>query len=195
MSDGSWKMLISFEDVAGIDLIGHVIEGAVIAVGDDGIGLGLEEGEVVDHTAAEEGDAVFEGGFIDDDLGAFGFDAFHYALDGALAEVVRVGLHGEAVNANDDFALLGGVEGTGAGVVARFAEYLISDVVLAGAVGFHDGFDEVLGYIVEVGKELFGVFGEAVAAVAEAGIVIVRADARIEAYAVDDGLCVKAFHL
>ena len=40
----------------------------------------LEFGEVVDYAAAEEGRAVFEGGLVDDDGGAFGLHAFHHAL-------------------------------------------------------------------------------------------------------------------
>ena len=37
-----------------------------------------------------------EGGFIDNDVGAFCLYALHYPLDAALTEVVGVGLHGEA---------------------------------------------------------------------------------------------------
>ena len=92
--------LIAAEEVAGIDLIFHVVEDGVVAVGDDGSGLGLELGEVVDDATAEEGGAVLEGGLIDNDLRALGFDALHDALDGRLTEVVGVGFHGEAEDAN-----------------------------------------------------------------------------------------------
>ena len=46
-----------------------------------------------------------------------------------------------------------------------------------------------------VGEELFGVFGEAVAAVAEGGIVVVGADAGVEGDAVDDVFGVQTFGL
>ncbi len=62
--------------------------------------MGFELSQIVDDEAAEEGAPVLEGGLVDDDLGTFGFDALHDALDGGLTEVVRVGLHGEAVDTN-----------------------------------------------------------------------------------------------
>jgi len=46
-------------------------------------------------------------------------------------------------------------------------------------------------YITVVGEELFGVFGQAVAAVAERGIVVVVADARVEADPLDDLLGIQ----
>ena len=46
--------------------------------------------------------------------------------------------------------------------------------------------DEVLRDLAVIGEELFGVFGQAVAAVAEGRVVVVVADARVEANAVDD---------
>ena len=92
--------LVAFEDVAGVDLVLHVVEARVIPIRDDGLALGLEFGEVVDHQASEESGAVVEGGFVDNHLGAFGFDAFHHALDGTLAEVVAVALHRQAVDAD-----------------------------------------------------------------------------------------------
>ncbi len=70
----------------------------------------LEVGEVVDDAAAEEGGAVSKGRLVDDDLGAFGLDALHHALDGRLAEVVGVGLHGQAVNAYHTVVLVLGTE-------------------------------------------------------------------------------------
>lgn len=85
--------LVAFEDVASIDFVFYVIQTTIVPICDDGLGLLFELGEIIDNEAAEEGGAVLEGGFIDDDLGAFGFDALHNALDGALAEVVGVRLH------------------------------------------------------------------------------------------------------
>ena len=73
--------LISTEEVAGIYLCSDIIEDGIVAIGDDGLGKGLELGEVINDTAAEEGGAVFEGGLVDDDLGSLGLDAFHHALN------------------------------------------------------------------------------------------------------------------
>ncbi len=186
---------VAAEDVARVDFVLDVVEGGVVAVGYDGLALGLEGTEVVDHTAAEEGGAVFEGGFVDDYFGSLGLDAFHNALDGTLTEVVGVGLHGEAIDADDAGVFLAGVEtvGVGVAVVAGFLKHGIGYVVLTGAVALHDGLDEVFGYVGVVGKELFGVLGQAVAAVAEGGIVVVSADAGIESNAFDDGAGVETF--
>ena len=46
-----------------------------------------------------------------------------------------------------------------------------------------------------IGQQLLGVLGQAVAAVAEAGVVVVGADARVHAHAVDDLLRVEPIHL
>ena len=73
--------LIPPEHIPRIYLFGNVIQAGIIAVGDDGVGEGLEAFEVVYYKAAEEGGAVFKGGFVDDYSGPFGFDAFHYPLD------------------------------------------------------------------------------------------------------------------
>ena len=61
------KLLVATEEVAGVDLVFHIVEDGVVAVGDDGIALTLELGQVVDDTAAEEHGAVGEGRFVDDD--------------------------------------------------------------------------------------------------------------------------------
>ena len=51
--------------------------------------------------------------------------------------------------------------------------------VFAGVVSADDGLDEGLGHVGVVGQQLFGVFGQAVAAVAETWVVIVGADAGV----------------
>ena len=112
------------------------------------------------------------------DLGLY---ALHDALHGARAEVVGVGLHRQAVDAHDRLRL------ALVGAVPHHLQHLVGDEVLAGAIGIHDGLDQVLRHVFVVGKQLLGVLGRAVAAVAEAGVVVVRPDARLqEANAVDD---------
>lgn len=90
------------KNVPCIDLVLHIIQARVIAVGDNGLGLLFEGIQIVDYTAAKEGAAVFEGGFIDDDIGSLGLDTLHDALDGRLAEIVRAGLHRQAIDTDGD---------------------------------------------------------------------------------------------
>lgn len=94
------RVLISSEEVASVDFVLDIVQDGVVTVGDDGLGLLLESREVVNDLAAEEGAAVLEGGLVDNDVGSFGFDALHDALDGALTEIVGVGFHGEAEDAD-----------------------------------------------------------------------------------------------
>ena len=89
--------LISSEDVSCIYLFLYIVETRIIAVGDDGIGLSLELGKIIDNKAAEEGAAVFEGRLVYDDIGSLSLDSLHDSLNSRLAEVVGVGLHGQAI--------------------------------------------------------------------------------------------------
>ncbi len=81
---------VAGEEVAGVDAGGDVGEVGGGAVGQDGAAQALELGQLVDHSGAEEGGAVGEGGLVDDYGGALGLDALHHALNGRLAEVVGV---------------------------------------------------------------------------------------------------------
>lgn len=76
-----FQVLVSPEYISCVDLILHVVEARVVAVGDDGVGEFLELVEVIDDLGAEECGAVFECRLIDDYFRAFGLDAFHHALD------------------------------------------------------------------------------------------------------------------
>lgn len=176
-----------------------VIQAGIVPVGEDGGTLGLEFFEVVNYEAAEEGGAVFEGRFVDDDGGAFRLYPLHDALYAALTEVVGVGFHRESVDSDcrrsrrfplSVFHDVGGVV-----VPSCHAEHLVGDEVLTGAVALDDCCHHVLGHVLVVGEELFCVFGEAVTAVAERGIVVMGADARVEPYAFDDCLRIESFYL
>lgn len=78
------------EDIPCVHFLFHVIQTRIVAVGDDGVALGLEGGEIVDYAAAEERGAVGQGRLVDYHLRAFGLYALHHALDARLAEVVGV---------------------------------------------------------------------------------------------------------
>lgn len=107
LSARPYYTLISSKNISGVDLWGDVVEGRVVAVGNDGVALILEASKVVHDLRAEEHCAIFEGWFVDDNLCTFSLDALHHALHGALAEVVRVALHREAVDADNALALAG----------------------------------------------------------------------------------------
>lgn len=161
--------LVAAEDVAGVYFGFYIVEGGVVAVGDDGLGCFFEFCQVVNYLAAEEGCAVFESGLVDDDACAFGFDALHHALDAALTEIVAVTLHCQAIYTDDTLvlgcfavAVCGGIV-----VVSGHFEYLVGDEVFAGAVAFDDCAHHLLWHVGVVGKELLGVFWQAVAAVTE----------------------------
>ena len=188
--------LVTSEQVTGVDLVLDIIETAVIAVGDDGLTALLERGEIVHNLAAEEGRSVFQSRFVDDDGSTLGLDALHDPLNGGLAEVVGVGLHGQAVHADHAGLFRPGVvlAVLAVVVVSGHLEHTVGNKILAGAVGFHDGSDQVFRHIRIVGQQLFGVLGKAIAAVAETGVVVLVADTRIETHAFNDLLGIQTFH-
>lgn len=81
---------ISSKDITCINLILHIIQASIVAVGDDGIALCLECFKVVLNTASKEGAALFQGWLIDDYLCALCLDSLHDTLDGRLAEVIAI---------------------------------------------------------------------------------------------------------
>ena len=165
----------------------HIVQTSVIPVGDDGLAAALELIEVVDDEGTEEGGVVGQGGFIDDDLCAFGFDTLHDTLDGGLAKVIRVRLHGQTIDADRTCVLLRGIKLAFVViiVIAGFGEDAVGDEVLACAVRFNDGFDEVLRHVLIVRQQLFGVLRQAVTAISKRRVVIVRADTWIETNTID----------
>lgn len=94
--------LIPSEDVSCINLILYIVETLIIAVGNDGMALCLELGEVIDYETAEEGASVFKSWLINDNIGTLGLDTLHDALNGRLAEVVGTRFHGQAIEADGD---------------------------------------------------------------------------------------------
>ena len=63
---------------------------------------------------------------------------------------------------------------------------IIHSNVFARGVAVHNGAHDVLWRIAVIGQQLFGVFGQAIAAIAKAGVVVVAAYAGVQTHAVDD---------
>ena len=185
---GNRSPLIPLKQIPCVHLVRHVRELVAPAVGDDHVAVGLEGLQLVGHLGPEELRRV-QRGLVDHHGHALGLHALHDALDGARAEVIRVGLHRQAVDAHDRLRL------ALVHAVPHHLQHLVGDEVLAGAVGLHDGLDQVIRHIPVVRQQLLGVHGQAVSAVAEGGVVIVAADARLQAHAVDDVAGVEAADL
>ena len=183
------------EQVPGIHLVPHVIKAGVIAVCDDCLRPPLELGQVVHNHAPEERAAVLEGGLVDDDRRAFRLNALHHPLDAALAEVVAARLHRKPVYADNGIVLLRGIPAAVILVRSGHPEHLARDEVLTRAVALHYRGHHVLGHVLVVRQKLLRVLREAVAAVAERRVVVVRADPRVKADALDDGGRVQALDL
>ena len=145
--------LVPLKQIPRVHLVRLVRELVASVVGDDHVAAGLEGLQVVAHLGAEELRRV-QRGLVDNHGHALGLHALHDALDGARAEVVGVGLHRQAVDAHDRF-LLAGVH-----AVPHHLQRLVGHEVLAGAVGIHDGLDQVLGHVLVVRQQLLGVLGQ-----------------------------------
>ena len=97
---------VSPEQIPRIDLALHVVQAAVITVGDDCLTLFLKVLQIIDHFASKERRPILQRWFVDDYRRPFGFDSLHDTLDAALPEVVTVGFHRQPVHADDDLLLL-----------------------------------------------------------------------------------------
>lgn len=172
-------MLIAAEEVAGVDLLRDVGEVVGPAVGDDHVAAGLERLEVSRHLGTEEL-VPLVGGLVDDHRNTLCLDALHNALDGARAKVIGTALHSKAVDTDH------GLRDALVDEPVDPLQHLVRHEVLAGGVGVHDRLDEVLGDVPVVGEELAGVLRQAVAAVAEARVVVEVADPGVERDAADD---------
>ena len=118
-------------------------------------------------------------------------------MDAALAEIIAVGFHRQPINPNDTWMLVGGIKIAMPVVVVItcHSQHSIGNKILPRPVTLHDGFNQVLRHILVVCQQLFCVFWQAVTAVTERRIVVMRADSRIEAHAVNNRFGVQPFHL
>ena len=170
---GNRSPLIPLKQIPCVHLVRHVRELVAPAVGDDHVAVGLEGLQLVGHLGPEELRRV-QRGLVDHHGHALGLHALHDALDGARAEVIRVGLHRQAVDAHDRLRL------ALVHAVPHHLQHLVGDEVLAGAVGLHDGLDQVIRHVPVVGQQLLGVLGQAVAAVAGRGEGASESTARLQ---------------
>ena len=189
--------LVPPKNVSRVYLVFYIIQACIIAVGDDGLAAGFEFLQVIDHPAAEEGAAVCKGRFVDDHFGALRLDPLHHSLDAALAEVVAVRLHRQAVNPYRAALLLCRVvvPAVVVVVVARLGEHAVSDEVLTSAVAVNYRLDQVLRDVSVVRKKLLRVLRKAVAAVAERRVVVEVTYPRVQAHSPDDVARIKSLHL
>ena len=155
---------------------GHVGQLVAPAVGDDHVALRLEGRKVVRHLGAEEPGRV-ERGLAGHHGNALGLDALHDALRARRAGAVGARLHGEAAHAHHRRRR------AGAHKLRHARQHLVGNEVLARAVGVDDGLDEVVRHVAAVGRQLLGVLRQAAAAVTEAEVVVVAADAGLLAHA------------
>lgn len=81
---------VSSKNIPRINLFLHVIETSIITVGDDSLALSFELYYIIHYFTAEECAIILKRRFVDDYLGSLCLNALHYALNGRLAEVVRV---------------------------------------------------------------------------------------------------------
>lgn len=166
------------EEVAGVYFFFHISEVIGETVRHDDVTFFFECRQVVYHAGMEE-IRRSKSGFIDNDFDALRLDALHYALNGGSTEIVGSGLHGETIHPH---------------YFRMPCEDHVGDVVFPRAVRRDDGGDEVLRHVAVVREELFRIFREAVAAVAERGIIVEIADARVEADPFDDLRRIQAAH-
>ena len=91
--ENGYYYLIPGVNISRINLLDHVTEFLTLPVGDDNIGQAFEFVKIPDDTAAEEG-FFLQCRLVNHHFNAFCLDTLHDALDGALAEIIGVGLHG-----------------------------------------------------------------------------------------------------
>ena len=100
----SFCVLIPPKHIPGINPLLHIIQERVISVSNDTVAASLELLKVIYNHAAKECTAVLQCRLIYDNSRSFRFEALHNTLDAALAEVIAVALHGQAIYAYSDIA-------------------------------------------------------------------------------------------
>lgn len=161
-----YSILVSSEQISGIYFLLHIIQAAVIAVSNNCLAFSLEPLEVVYHSTAKEGAAILQRRFIYNNLRTLGLNALHYSLNTALAEVVGVGFHGQAVYADYRlFAFLLRIIFSICFIATGNFQHTLSDEVFTRSVAFNNRFDDVFRYVCIVRQQLLGVLRQAVTAI------------------------------
>ena len=116
------------------------------------------------------------------------FYSFHNPLNRTRSIVIASSLHSQPIYTNfrTRYTLVN--------QRCHSTQHLVGNVVLARAIGIHNGPYEILRYLVVVGEQLLCVFGQTVATVAERWIVVVATNARIKPYALDDLGSIQTAH-
>ena len=148
------------------------VELPVVAVGHDDVRDPLELLEV-GHRAQPRVGALLQGRLVHHDFEAHVPEDQRHVEYAGLPVVVRPGLHGQAVDAYRR-ALPGLLRDP------------LGDEPLPGGVRVDHGLDYVAWRALEVGHELLGVLGQAVAAVPEGRVVVPVADPRVQGHAAYD---------
>ena len=138
---------ISLKQVPGIYLCPYVIQAMVIPVCQNAVTFFLESVQVINHPAAEEGTAIFQGRFINDDFRPLCFDPLHDTLDRALAEIVGVRFHGKTIHTDSHGLFFGRVIFTVAMIVPCQLQHPVGDEIFTGTVGIYDSLDNGFRYI------------------------------------------------
>lgn len=108
---------------------------------------------------------------IDDDLCPLRLDAFHDFLDTALAEIIRIRLHRQAVPADRHRFLLARIILTVIVVIAGNLKNLIGDIVLSRPIRLHDRFDQIFRHTLIIGQKLLCIFWLAITTITQRWVV------------------------
>ena len=97
----SSRLLVALEYVSCIDFVYHIVETTVVPISNNRLTLLFKLRQIIHHLASEERFAIGNRGLVDDDLGNVGVDAIDDAPDGAMADGVEDGLHGDVEDKTD----------------------------------------------------------------------------------------------
>jgi len=104
--------------ISGIYFLPDIIQTAVIPVRNNSITMALEHSQVIHHFATEERRAVLQCRFVNNNRCALCLDALHNTLNGALAEVIRIVLHCQPIDADGHVLFPADIPGTVGLIVA-----------------------------------------------------------------------------
>lgn len=93
----SFPLSISPKNISRINLLLHIIQTTIIPIRNNRLAHLFKLLKIIYHLAAKECAVIFQRRLVNNDGRASGFDSLHDALNGKLAEVVRVAFHDQAV--------------------------------------------------------------------------------------------------